>query len=795
MDTLSDVSEYLNNLEAYLDDVDSSKTRKGRIEKSEEELEMFEALEHKSVLVESRKHKIVVFTKAPPRAFSEPFMRFSMPCGVDGQGARDTKLDLAYSHKYITDEMLGKLCFARLDYGDYGRRMVKEVRFEIHGFNFFMDFVVIDYANKGEASVIFGRDILVTTKSTVDFGLGEMRIDLTMLKEDRNLDAMLASLVEEVVEVRSTSGELVKMGKASRNKRHNVNKLTPPALLKIKEIPPLSSYAPQPELEESKPIVEVLENYMVYRKKLDEIMMGRARLDNKEFGEEDKTVEISTFADTGTSVSVLPYSLYKNLWFSDPRPYHSNLTIADNTQAKAMGEVKNVRIQISYQAYLVNFLVLDILVDKEIPLLLGRPFLRTCGAIIDIGREDWLSCFEVGRDEDGNPKYGHMAPLFLDIEDKIEKALAMKAYFNPFKNIVVFKKIVNFLGSLPVQLKNTDWGNKGYGVYKKIEGDGAWHAKFKERAFSIVEDVYPEWCWEFFSTMCFERGVDRTKIMKEKYVWFRLCGVEHVLTLLEFAVLLSLYEPSELEHILFSIHFNNLEINDKGFDHNGYWKRIGDPTPTNKRKSLIKDPLMRIVHRLIVGSLVHRTGGKERCQKKELWMMSVLEEGRSINVAWIIAEYLCRKALGTKDNSGICRGHYVTMIAGLLGYYVDKELEKCSDQIDIPCLFYIIWPTKPTILTSPNVPPYPYPYVPYPYPYTHYPDMGNQSHGEGHYGASGDGYFVGSMPSLEGTSIVHSSVSEVGGSSGEMQEEDNEDDASMSYQFVHTDDDMGSKED
>ncbi|GJQ91952.1 hypothetical protein Tco_0003091 [Tanacetum coccineum] len=230
MDTLSDVSEYLNNLEAYLDDVDSSKTRKGRIEKSEEELEMFEALEHKSVLVESRKHKLVVFTKAPPRAFSEPFMRFSMPCGVDGQGARDTKLDLAYSHKYITDEMLGKLCFARLDYGDYGGRMVKEVRFEIHGFNFFMDFVVIDYANKGEASVIFGRDILVSTKSTVDFGLGEMRIDLTMLKEDRNLDDMLASLVEEVVEVGSTSGELVKMGKASRNKSHNVNKLTQSAL-------------------------------------------------------------------------------------------------------------------------------------------------------------------------------------------------------------------------------------------------------------------------------------------------------------------------------------------------------------------------------------------------------------------------------------------------------------------------------------------------------------------------------------------------------------------------------------
>ncbi|GJR15453.1 hypothetical protein Tco_0798105 [Tanacetum coccineum] len=46
MDTLSEVSKYLNNLEAYLDNGDSPETRMGKIEKSEQELEMFEALEH-----------------------------------------------------------------------------------------------------------------------------------------------------------------------------------------------------------------------------------------------------------------------------------------------------------------------------------------------------------------------------------------------------------------------------------------------------------------------------------------------------------------------------------------------------------------------------------------------------------------------------------------------------------------------------------------------------------------------------------------------------------------------------
>ncbi|GJV04683.1 hypothetical protein Tco_1338252 [Tanacetum coccineum] len=452
MATLSEVSEYLNNLETLMDDGDFSEIRIGKIKKSKEELEMFEAFEHKSVVVEVNKHKVVVFTKAPPRDYSEPFMRFSIPCLVDGQGTWDVELDLAYSDNYIMEEMLEKLGFVRLDYGKYGRRMVKEARVEIHGFTFLVDFVVIGYANEGEPSVMFERDFLVTTKCKVDFGLGEMRIDLTLLEEDRNIDTVLASLVEGMVEVGSASSEQVKMGKANRNKGCNVNKLTPPYLPKIEELPSISSSAPQPiyhplspkqkknilealdrkykELEEQKPIIEVLENYMVYRKKLDEVTMRRARLENKNFCDEEKD-------------RVIEKGLPKKMCDPESRDW--------------------------IQIFLADFLVLDIQVDKELPLLLGCPFLRTCGAIIDMGRgtmtiddgvirhtyfpkpraksylenfktdeeDDWLGCFKVGRDKDGNPKYGKVAHSFLDIEDEMERALAMEAYFNPFKNIII----------------------------------------------------------------------------------------------------------------------------------------------------------------------------------------------------------------------------------------------------------------------------------------------------------------------------------------------------------------------
>ncbi|GJZ61255.1 hypothetical protein Tco_0617392 [Tanacetum coccineum] len=114
-----------------------------------------------------------------------------------------------------------------------------------------------------------------------------------------------------------------------------------------------------------------------------------------------------------------------NLRLGNPHPYHSNLTMADNTQAKAMKGVRNVRIQIDYQAYLVDFLVLDIPVDKELPLT--KSYLENFKSDES---EDWMSCFEVWHDED-------------------------------------------------VSLKNNDWGSEGYEAYKNIEGGEACHSEFK----------------------------------------------------------------------------------------------------------------------------------------------------------------------------------------------------------------------------------------------------------------------------------------------------------------------------
>nr|GEU50606.1 hypothetical protein [Tanacetum cinerariifolium] len=77
-----------------------------------------------------------------------------------------------------------------------------------------------------------------------------------------------------------------------------------------------------------------------------------------------------------------------------------------------------------------------------------------------------------------------------------------------------------------------------------------------------------------------------------------------------------------------------------------------------------------------------RADSKERCQKRDMWMMSSMEELRGINLAWVIFGHLCKHASGLIENSLICKGHYVTKIDHSLGYLNDEKVEKCSEPIE-----------------------------------------------------------------------------------------------------------------
>ena len=65
-------------------------------------------------------------------------------------------------------------------------------------------------------------------------------------------------------------------------------------------------------------------------------------------------------------------------------PCSLNLHLADSTIKKPLGRINDVLILANGNYVPVDFIVLDIECNPSCPIILGRPFLRTIGAIIDM---------------------------------------------------------------------------------------------------------------------------------------------------------------------------------------------------------------------------------------------------------------------------------------------------------------------------------------------------------------------------------------------------------------------------
>ena len=72
------------------------------------------------------------------------------------------------------------------------------------------------------------------------------------------------------------------------------------------------------------------------------------------------------------------------LGFRDFDDCSLNLHLADSTIKKPMGRINDVLTVANRNYVPVDFIVLDIDCNPSCPIILGRPFLRTIGAIIDM---------------------------------------------------------------------------------------------------------------------------------------------------------------------------------------------------------------------------------------------------------------------------------------------------------------------------------------------------------------------------------------------------------------------------
>ncbi|XP_021730526.1 uncharacterized protein LOC110697467 [Chenopodium quinoa] len=88
--------------------------------------------------------------------------------------------------------------------------------------------------------------------------------------------------------------------------------------------------------------------------------------------------------DLGASVSLMPFSVYQKLNVGNLSPTNITLQLADRSTKLPIGKVEDIPLRVGKFTFPVDFYVLEMDEDERIPIILGRPFLATSKAIIDV---------------------------------------------------------------------------------------------------------------------------------------------------------------------------------------------------------------------------------------------------------------------------------------------------------------------------------------------------------------------------------------------------------------------------
>ncbi|GKD02646.1 integrase, catalytic region, zinc finger, CCHC-type containing protein [Tanacetum coccineum] len=187
-------------------------------------------------------------------------------------------------------------------------------------------------------------------------------------------------------------------------------------------------------------------------------------------------VNENALADTGLDMNTMPYRIYEQLGRDDLKNEDRWITMINHTQAEVMGKLSNVPCQVGVATLIIEFLILVILIDRDSLIVVGRGFLR----IISESDSDDEEEYVIKRNKFGAPIYGPRPAPYLNYTNPKDRSSAIQTVTNPFRKISIWKKVVSFLGSLPMPLKQVNWKPEYKGSYtKEEEATGQWRTEIR----------------------------------------------------------------------------------------------------------------------------------------------------------------------------------------------------------------------------------------------------------------------------------------------------------------------------
>jgi len=95
-----------------------------------------------------------------------------------------------------------------------------------------------------------------------------------------------------------------------------------------------------------------------------------------------------TLIGLGESINLMSLSMCRRIGNLKIDPPKMMLQLADRSITKPYGVVEDVLVKVCHFTFSVDFFIMDIEEDTEIPLILGKPFMLTANCVVDMGNDN-----------------------------------------------------------------------------------------------------------------------------------------------------------------------------------------------------------------------------------------------------------------------------------------------------------------------------------------------------------------------------------------------------------------------
>ncbi|GJX17284.1 hypothetical protein Tco_0218116 [Tanacetum coccineum] len=387
--------------------------------------------------------------------------RYIAPCFVNCLESYDGEINLAFDKNLISNEFVVKLC---LNYEmKKGKKLVKkDLIVALKGELYFVKFNINPKEDDFEPGVILGT-FLRLAKGIVDFDIGPSSSARGHLTQEE--------AVKETLAIRISQKDAL--------------------------------------LEEERHVIETMAYNDKYKKILDEIWKDKVELDGKTMKEDEEVVKRikgealkekddpgafifpirlegkvneNTLANTGSGINTMPHRIYKTLGREEMNKIDRGITMINHTHVEAMGKLSNVLCQVGVTTIIAKFLILDIPIDRDAPIVVGRVFLYMMGSILNT-LERLFSTFDgVCHQTFRAARFNVLRTAESDSDDDEEYVIKRNKFGAPIygPKPAPYLNCTNQKDQSSVPLKQVNWKPDYKGSYtKEEEATGQWRTEIR----------------------------------------------------------------------------------------------------------------------------------------------------------------------------------------------------------------------------------------------------------------------------------------------------------------------------